>query len=157
MAATPATKQDKAPAKARTTSIELRPTNLPHVYLCDFADNGILVEIAVLLIDQQGSIYAVEIEKMHNIDKARLKKFLVSVHADKYSLWELLSQGKLNNGQNALDFFHSNYVKVKRPLGAVLGGGLASVEVYNDSAMIGSEFVNPASATLANEMPSAFA
>ena len=156
MAATPATKQDKAPAKARTTSIEMRPTNLPHTFLIDWNDDGILKEIAVVMVDPQGSIYGIEIEKMHNIDKARLKKFLISVHADKYPLWELLAQGRLNNGCSALDFMHSNYVKVKRPLGAVLGGGLASVEVYNDSRMIGEEFSNPASATLANEMPSAF-
>lgn len=157
MATTPATK-DKSPAKARTTSIEMRPTNLNHVYLVDWNDDGILREIAVVMIDpRDGSVFGVEVDKLHPIDKSRLKKFLVSVHSDKYALWELLSQGKLNNGCNALDYFHSNYVKVKRPLGAVLGGGLASVEVYNDTKMIGEEFSNPASGVLANEVPTVFA
>lgn len=157
MATTPATK-DKSPAKARTTTIEMRPTDLKHVFLIDWNDTGVLMEIAVVMIDpRDGSIFGIPVENLHPIDKSRLKKFLVSVHADKYALWELLSQGKLNNGCNPLDYFHSNYVKVKRPLGAVLGGGLASVEVYNDTKMIGEEFSNPASATLANEVPTAFA
>lgn len=143
-----------APAKARTTSIEMRPTNMNHIFLIDWNDDGILREIAVVMVDpRDGSVYGIEIDAMHQIDKSRLKKFLVSVHSDKYPLWQLLAEGKLNNGANALDFFHSNYVKVKRPLGAVLGGGLASVEVYNDSKMIGEEFSNPSSATLANEVP----
>lgn len=146
MAATPAPAQ--APAR-----IEKRATDLHHVYLIDWNDDGILKEIAVVMEDPQGSIYGIEIDKLHPIDKGRLKKFLVSVHADKYPLWELLSQGKLNNGINPLDFFHMNYVKVKRPRGAVLGGGLASVEVYGDDEQIGSSFSNPRGAQVTNERP----
>jgi hypothetical protein len=77
----------------------------------------------------------------------------VSVHADKYPLWELLSQGKLNNGVNPLDFFHMNYVKVKRPRGAVLGGGLASVEVYGSDKQIGSEFTRGDQGTVSGLAP----
>jgi hypothetical protein len=50
---------------------------------------------------------------------------------------------------NALDFFHSNNVKVKRPKGArASSGGLDTVQAYNSDKMIGSDFVNPAEATL---------
>jgi hypothetical protein len=138
-----------------TTKIEKRPTDLQHVYLIDWNDDGILKEIAVVLEAPDGSIYGIEVDKLHNIDKSRLKKFLVSVHADKYPLWQLLSQGRLDNGLNPLDFFHSNYVKVKRPRGAVMGGGLASVEVYKDFKMIGSEFADPTGGTIASEVPQA--
>ncbi len=136
------------------SKIEKRPTDLKHVFLIDWDDNGIFKEIAVVMEAADGSIYGIEVDKLHTIDKGRLKKFLVSVHADKYPLWELLSQGRLNNGVNPLDFFHANYVKVKRPKGAVLGGGLATVDVYAAERQIGSEFSNPAEATLANEVPS---
>ncbi len=151
MATTPAVA--KAPA---ANLIEKRPTNLQHTYLIDWADDGLFKEIAVVMETQDGTIYGIEIDRLHQIDKARLKKFLVSVHADKYPLWELLSQGKLNNGVNPLDFFHMNYVKVKRPRGAVLGGGLASVEVYGSDRQIGSEFSDPLGGTIASETPSAF-
>ena len=143
-------------AEPRAHKIELRPTDLKHVFLCDWNDDGLLKEIAVVMEAADGSIYGIEIDKLHDIDKKRLKKFLVSIHADKYPLWELLSQGKLNNGVNPLDFFHMNYVKVKRPRGAVLGGGLASVEVYGQDTMIGAEFSDPRGAIVSGEAPSAF-
>jgi hypothetical protein len=137
------------------TTIEKRPTDLRHVFLIDWNDDGLWKEIAVVMEAPDGSVYGIEVDKLHPIDKGRLKKFLVSMHADKYPLWELLSQGKLNNGVNPLDFFHMNYVKVKRPKGAVLGGGLASIEVYGADRMIGSEFADPRGGTVASEVPSA--
>jgi hypothetical protein len=135
--------------------IEKRPTDLRHVYLIDWNDDGIWKEIAVVMEAADGTIYGIEVDKLHTIDKSRLKKFLVSVHADKYPLWELLSQGKLNNGVNPLDFFHTNYVKAKRPKGAVLGGGLASIEVYAPEKQIGSEFSDPRGGVISSEAPSA--
>lgn len=138
----------QAPAK-----IEKRPTDLRHVYLIDWNDDGLLKEIAVVMEAPDGSIYGIEVDKLHPIDKARLKKFIVSVHSDKYPLWELLSQGQLNNGLNPLDFFHMNYVKIKRPRGAILGGGLATIDVYGSDKIIGSEFSDPKGAQVANEQP----
>lgn len=138
------------------TKIEKRKTDLQHVYLIDWHDDGILKEIALVNETPDGTLYGIEVDKLHPIDKGRLKKFLVSVHADKYPLYELLAQGRLNNGINALDFFHMNYVKVKRPRGAVLGGGLASVEVYGSDRQIGEEFTKGDQGTLAGVTPSAF-
>ncbi len=144
-----------------TATIEKRPTDLKHVFLIDWNDDGLQKEIAVVMEAPDGTIYGIEVDKLHPIDKARLKKFLVSVHADKYPLWELLSQGKLNNGVNPLDFFHMNYVKIKRPRGAILGGGLASIEVYQSDAMIGTtiggqQVTDPRGAQVAEQAPSAF-
>lgn len=133
--------------------IEKRPTELAHTFLIDWNDDGLLKEIVVVMETPDGSIYGVEVDRLHPIDKSRLKKFLVSVHADKYALWELLAEGRLNNGMNALEFFHINYVKVKRPRGAVLGGGLATVEVYGSDKVIGSDFSDPAGATVHSERP----
>jgi hypothetical protein len=137
------------------TTIEKRPTDLRHVFLIDWNDDGLWKEIAVVMESPDGTVYGIEVDKLHPIDKGRLKKFLVSMHADKYPLWELLSQGKLNNGVNPLDFFHMNYVKVKRPKGAVLGGGLASIEVYGSDRQIGAEFADPRGGVVSSEQPSA--
>lgn len=135
------------------TKIEKRATDLRHVFLVDWNDDGLLKEIAIVMETKDGTLFGIEVDKLHPIDKARLKKVITSVHADKYPLWELLSQGRLNNGMNALDFFHQNYVKIKRPRGAVIGGGLASVELdLDDGKMIGSSFSNPAGATAHNEI-----
>lgn len=137
------------------TKIEKRATDLKHVFLIDWNDDGLLKEIAVVMETQDGTLFGIDVEKLHPIDKARLKKVITSVHADKYPLWELLSQGRLNNGMNALDFFHANYVKVKRPRGAVIGGGLASVALdLDDGKVIGSSFSDPRGAVVAGEQPS---
>jgi hypothetical protein len=134
--------------QARET-IDLTPTSLPHVFLCDIDDSGLMKEILVVKKFKDGSLYYVEIDPLHAIDKGRIKKIVTSQHADKYECWELLSQSKLSNGMNALDFFHSNNVKVKRPKGArASSGGLDTVQAYNSDKMIGSDFVNPAEATL---------
>lgn len=137
-----------------TNKIEQRSTDLLHVKLIDWNDDGLLKEIAVVMEQQDGTIFGIEVDKLHPIDKARLKKVIMSVHADKYPLWELLSQGRLNNGMNALDFFHANYVKVKRPRGAVIGGGLASVELdLDDGKLIGSTFADPRGGVVSSEVP----
>jgi len=136
------------------TKIEKRGTDLRHVFLIDWNDDGILREIAVVMETDDGTIFGIDVDKLHPIDKARLKKVITSVHADKYPLWELLSQARLNNGMNALDFFHNNYVKVKRPRGAVIGGGLASIELdIDDGKLIGSSFSDPRGAVVSNEAP----
>lgn len=144
-----------AKAPVNPNRIDKRATNLPNVYLIDWNNDGLLKEIAVVMEANDGTIYGMEIDKLHRIDKMRLKKFLVSIHADKYPLWDLLSQGTLNNGMNALSFFHTNYVKVKRPRGAILGGGLASIEVSGGSdSLIGSSFTKGDNGTVSGEAPS---
>ena len=136
---------------AAKDKIELQPTSLHHIFLCDVDDSGLLKEIALVKKFKDGSIYYIEVDSLHNIDKSRLKKIVTSTHADKYELWELLSQSKLSNGMNALDFFHSNNVKAKRPKGARAqsSGGLETIDAYaTPDKVIGSEFANPAEATL---------
>jgi hypothetical protein len=134
--------------QARET-IDLTPTSLPHVFLCDVDDSGLMKEILVVKKFKDGSLYYIEIDALHAIDKGRIKKIVTSQHADKYECWDLLSQSKLSNGMNALDFFHSNNVKVKRPKGArASSGGLDTVAAYGNDKMIGADFTNPAEATL---------
>lgn len=155
-----------APTGNRIQKTPLSGVN--HVYLIDWDDNGIQKEIAVVMEAPDGTIYGIDVASLHSIDRKRLQRFVTSVHADKYPLWELLSQGKLNNGMNALDFFHVNYVKVKRPRGAIMGGSFGSIATSiqdslnsaqgyaGDDAMIGADFTNTTGATVANpgEVPS---
>lgn len=132
---------------ATVEQIELTKTSLPHIFLCDVDDSGLMKEILVVKQAKDGTLYYVEIDPLHPIDKSRIKKIVTSQHADKYEAWELLSQAKLSNGLNALDFFHANNVKIKRPRGArASNGGLASVTANVDDAMIGADFTNPAEA-----------
>lgn len=118
------------------TKIEKRKTNLHHVFLIDWDDTGIFKEVAIVKEDEgDGTIYGILVETLHPIDMSRLKKIVTSQHADKYPLWELMSQITLKNGYNALDFFHANHVKVKRPRGAVVGGSLSDISTSMDDGM----------------------
>ena len=129
--------------------IAKQTTDLPHIFRVDIDDSGLLTEVAVVKEETDGTIYYIPISPLHQIDKQRLKKIVTSVHADKYPLWELLSQATLSNGMNALDFFHFNTVKVKRPKGALSSRDtLASVGGKISDKIIGSEFANPAEASL---------
>ena len=130
--------------------IEKKPTQIAHVFLVDIDDSGLLKEVAIVKEDSDGTIYYIDIDSLHNIDKARLKRIVTSIHADKYPLWELLSQAKLSNGMNALDFFHYNCVKVKRPKGArAAAGSLASIKGVIGDQMVGTEFgTNPSEAEI---------
>jgi len=142
-------------AKALSTKIDKK--SVPghnHLFLIDWNDDGALKEVAVVCEREDGTIHGILIDQLHPLDKARLKKVLDSVHADKYPLWELMSQSRLSNGQNCLDFFHSAYVKTKRPRGARVGGSIADVRTDGVSdAMIGSTFSDPRGASIANETP----
>lgn len=133
-----------------SNEIVLNPTSMPHVFLCDVDDSGLLKEILVVKKTKDGTVYYVDINTLHPIDKSRIKKIISSQHADKYECWELLSQATLSNGINALDFFHNNNVKIKRPRGAKAahGQGLADVSAYVSDSVVGSDFVNPAEASL---------
>jgi len=130
---------------------EKRSTDLPHIFVMDWADDGILKEVAIVLEKDDGTIHGIEIDQLHPIDKARFKKIITSQHADKYPLWELLSQSRLSNGINSLDFYHSNYIKVKRPRGAVVTGGLSNYNFAVDDKIIGSDFTNPNEAVISDK------
>lgn len=138
-------KAEKAKApEAKKPVIPKQATSFKHVYLVDIHDDGQLREVAVVKEDPgSGSLIYIDIVLLDNVDKARLKKIVQSVHADKYSLWELMSQERLPNGYNALDYFHQ-MVRIKNAPGYVntsMGGGLLGVRP--ESASIAGGFTNP--------------
>ncbi len=110
------------------------PTNYPHIFKMDIDDSGLMQEVAIVKEETDGTIYYIKIYGMHPIDKARLKSIVSTRHAELEPLYEIMSRTKLDgNDLNALDFFHFNYVKVKRPRGA--GIGAESLDNINLSAI----------------------
>lgn len=126
------------------------PAKLHHVELLDIDNSGIMTEVAIVKREEDGSVFYINTEVLHPIDKARLKKVVTSQHADKYTLWELLSQARLSNGMNALDYFHYNFVKCKRAPGSKMTtsglSGISGSDMVSSDKMIGSEFSDPTSA-----------
>lgn len=130
--------------KIAPEQIVLTATKFPHIYLCDIDDTGFLKEIAVLKKFQDGTIYYILVEGLDKVDKGRLKKIVSSVHATKYELFEIMSMSKLSNGINCLDYFHQNFVKVKRPKGAKITTTFDSIETAPtvSDKIIGSDNVD---------------
>lgn len=91
----------------------------PHVEWIDLKGNGVLVECAIMRKDEFGNMYYVEIPALDTIDKTRLVRILTNRNANSFPLWDLMSQITLNNGVNALTYFHQ-LVKVISPEGVIM-------------------------------------
>jgi len=87
-------------------AITKRKGNFPHVSWIDLKGNGVLTECAILKEDGFGNTYYIEIPKLDAIDKNRLARIVKNRNAPNFELWDLMSQVTLNNGINALEYFH---------------------------------------------------
>jgi len=146
-------KEAKAPKAQKVAGLETRmkKTGMNHIIYFDVAGDGRLREVALVKTDKNPddgirSIYYIDVALLDNIDKGRLKSIVTNQHANKYELWDLLSQNTLSNGKNALDYFHQLTRVVHGP-GAVntsFEGGIASAK--SESGMVvGSDFSDPSS------------
>ena len=114
-------------------TVTTRRGNLPHIKWIDLAGNGVLTECAVLKEDTLGNIYYVEIPSLDNIDKQRISRIISNRNANNFELWDLMSQITLNNGVNALEYFHQ-LVKVITPDGIVMNPKVGVVGTGKASA-----------------------
>jgi hypothetical protein len=87
-------------------SITVRPGHLPHIKWIDLAANGVLVECAIMSEDAQGNLTFIQVNSLDAVDRRRLLKIITSRNATQFPLWDLLSNITLNNGVNALTYFH---------------------------------------------------
>ena len=91
----------------------------PHTRWINLKNDDILVECAVLKEDSFGNIHFIEIPNLDDIDKRRLVKILMDRNVEAFELWDLMAQKTLNNGINALEYFHQ-LVKVISPGGKIM-------------------------------------
>jgi hypothetical protein len=99
-------------------AIIARPGNLPHIKWIDLKNDGVLIECAVMKEDDFGNIYFIQVNQLDSIDRRRLARILQNRNAQNFELWDLMSNITLNNGINALTYFHQ-LVKVITPTGVV--------------------------------------
>lgn len=106
--------------------INAKPGSIPHTYWIDINSNGVFVECCVVNIDQDGNYYYFPINALDNIDKKRLLRILTGRLAPTMKCWDLMSNTTLNNGVNALVYFHQ-LVKVLTQNGQILSPGAGVV------------------------------
>lgn len=97
-------------------AIQQRDGASPHIKWLELNQDGILHECAIMKTDPHGNIYYFELGKIDNIDKQRMARLLQNRNADRLELWDLMSSTTLNNGVNALTYFHQ-LVKIISPMG----------------------------------------
>ncbi len=95
-------------------------STLPHVEWIDLDDNGVAVECVIVKRDlRSGDIYFIKTSDLDQIDRNRITSILRKRDAEKYELWDLLSNTTLGNGMNALEFFHQ-LVRVRTNSGVIM-------------------------------------
>lgn len=92
---------------------------MKHIQVLDVYDNGVGYEVAVMKKDSNGDIYFLRTDHLDSIDYDRLAMILRKREAQVLPLWELLASIKLNNGINALIYFHQ-FVNVKTASGQIM-------------------------------------
>lgn len=92
---------------------------MKHIQVLDVYDNGVGYEVAIMKRDSNGDIYFLRTDHLDTIDYDRLAMILRKREAQVLPLWELLSSIKLNNGINALIYFHQ-FVNVKTASGQIM-------------------------------------
>lgn len=133
-----------------TSIVNQRAGAYPHVRWLDLGGNGVMKECAIMKEDGIGNIYYIEIGSMDNIDKGRLVKILTNRNSQSFELWDLMSQMTLNNGVNALTYFHQ-LVKVITPAGVIMspkGGviGTSQQNVAQQNAQTQNAYMQPGAA-----------
>ena len=97
---------------------EVRSGASPHIKWLELKKDGIMHECAIMKVDAHGNKYYFELGKIDRIDKQRMARLLQNRNADRMELWDLMSSTTLNNGVNALTYFHQ-LVKIISPDGVI--------------------------------------
>lgn len=114
-------------------AVNMRPGNLPHVAWIDLKNNGVYTECAIMKQDGLGNVYFVRLTYLDQIDRKRLARILTNRNAQHFELWDLMSNITLNNGVNALEYFHQLVEmvtangQIMKPREGVIGAGLSGV------------------------------
>lgn len=100
-------------------SVTMQEGNMPHIYWIDLKNDGVYTECAVMKKDNLGNVYFFPLNAIDDIDKRRLARILTNRNATHFELWDLMSNITLNNGVNALSYFHQ-LVQVMTPSGRTM-------------------------------------
>ncbi len=111
-------------------TVTVRKGHLPHIKWIDLQGDGVLTECAVMNEDRFGNITFIRVNYLDQVDRRRLLKIVSNRNALNFPLWDLMSNITLNNGINALTYFHQMVEmitargKLMRPKTGEIGTGV---------------------------------
>lgn len=100
-------------------SQQLQLSYKKHVQYIPLTDPSIVVECAILRKTPTGDTFYFTIESLDAVDRKRLVNILSRQNSHTLELWEVMQHVMLNNGINALDYFHQ-LAMVKTASGAIM-------------------------------------
>lgn len=77
-----------------------------HMELLPLEADGTLEECVILKRYSNGDRMFIRVSDLDDEDRKRMRGFLSEQHAGMFELWDLLSNRRLGNGMNALEYFH---------------------------------------------------
>jgi hypothetical protein len=91
-----------------------------HLKYVDLYNNGVLYEVIVVQFNKEnGDLFYIRTMDLDPIDADRMGRILKRRDAERLALWDLLDGITLNNGMNALNYFHQ-LVMVKTNSGEIM-------------------------------------
>jgi len=114
-------------------AMDIKEGSLPHIWWIDLKNDGVYTECAVMKRDHLGNVSYFPLNAIDSIDKRRLQRIVTNRNAKHFELWDLMSNLTLNNGVNALEYFHqlvhvlTPSGRVMRPQQGVIGVGAGGV------------------------------
>jgi len=85
----------------------MQDSKYPHIKWIDLQDDGIMTESAIMRVDKSNAdVYFFPLTALDEIDRNRLFDIVTSRNASMFELWDLMKNTTLNNGVNALSYFH---------------------------------------------------
>lgn len=116
------------------TTVKTVKSKYPHIEWMDLYDDGVLIEVAIVKRASNGDVHFFPVDHLDTIDKKRLFGLVTSRNATAFPLWELMREATLNNGCNALEYFHQ-LTKVRSPSGRIFEPSLGKRGAYVISPM----------------------
>ena len=101
----------------------------PHIEWIDLLNNGVLVECAIVKKTSTGDVHFFPVDHLDIVDQRRLLGIVSNRNATAFPLWDLMRQVTLNNGCNALEYFHQ-LTKVRTPSGQIFEPSLGRRGAY---------------------------
>ena len=95
-------------------------TKYPHIERLALDETGALKECLIVKKMDDGNIFLIPLEKLDSIDKKRILRLINTPNASRMEMWEVMSQTKLQNGMNALTYFHQMVLQKVGDTGLVI-------------------------------------
>ncbi len=106
-------------AEVKTSYRSQKSDTYPHIEWLELYGDGVMHECAILRRDPAGNVLYVRINDLDDFDKRRLVTLVADRNARNFQLWDLMANRTLNNGVNALRYFHQ-VVKQITPSGKII-------------------------------------